>query len=376
MKRIVSCVLAIGMSFAMGHIGLAQGDFALHETFSRYAPSVYSIKVDMPNDYLIKRFEKTIHELKEYERSFSHFVQNATEMETNFSMFENYIAGFEQQITRMREQNRKGYYVKGVGFAVNPHYMVTLSTVVKSATLGGEISIMNEYHRAKATLCGMDDLTGVAVLEVEDMEFTNYVDLQSLSRPLPETAVVLSLQRPYDLPASPVSGMIGGYNRRLNLFNLEKFIQSDMKFYPGNEGAPVFSPAGQLVGMIAKEYRYRDWPGVTFIIPAEMVIDSALAIMKKGKRERGWIPGLVLKQNENGILVEHIEESSPALDAGLVKGDLIIGIGGEFERNIYSFRNKLLQSKPNQPVHLIIRRGTRTAEIPVVTTPAEIQPLQ
>jgi serine protease Do len=254
--------------------------------------------------------------------------------------------------------------------------MVTMSTIIKSATLGGEISIINnESNQYKAEIKGIDELTGIAVLQVKNATFTRYVDLKSINPSLPEASMVLSIQRPYNLPASPEPGMIGGFNRAMGIFDLEKYIQSNLRLYPGNEGAPVFGPAGQLVGMIAKEYRQGEWPGITFIIPADMIIDSALSIIETGERERGWIPGLVLRQEQNGIMIEHIEEGSPAIKAGLMKGDMIVGINGAKENNMYDFRNQLLSTKPHEPVNLLIQRGTRQTWVQVKTTPVKLIPI-
>jgi S1-C subfamily serine protease len=64
--------------------------------------------------------------------------------------------------------------------------------------------------------------------------------------------------------------------------------------------------------MMATEYHIGNWPGVTFVIPADIVADSATGILETGKRERGWISGVGLGQDGEGILVEEVIPRSGA----------------------------------------------------------------
>jgi serine protease Do len=348
----------------------SQGDLAVHSTFSRYAPAVYSIKIDTPKEFVLQQYEDYITNLRQYQESYSNFVENATEVTPSNAVVDSFIDRVEKEIERIEKFSQLQQPFSGVGFAIHPHYMVTLSTVIKNATFGGSISIVDDYRRTlTATLHGMDELTGVAVLRVDDATFTNYVDISRNDPPLPEASYVVSIQRPYDLPTSPFSGMIGGYYRRLNppMFKLERYIQSDITLYPGNEGAPVFSPAGQLIGMIAREYRVDGYPGLTFLVPSDILIDSAKEIIQNGKRDRGFISGVVFKQNLNGILIEEIGPDSPAKEAGLFKGDLIIGINGKAERDMRQFMYYMLSSKPNESLQILVQRGNETKWISVRT---------
>ena len=172
----------------------------------------------------------------------------------------------------------------------------------------------------------------------------------------------MTIQRPYDLPATPISGMIGGYYRQVNLFPMEKYIQTDFPLYPGNEGAPVFSPSGQLVGMIATEFHIGGWPSVTFVIPADYVVDSAREIIQTGKRERGVFPGVVLALNEKGVLVSEVKQDSPYVDE-LQPGDIIIGINHLKDSDQLSLYYGLMNTKPNEKIRLQILRGDTNLEL-------------
>ncbi|MDX9754147.1 MAG: S1C family serine protease [bacterium] len=370
MKTVLVFVLMVWLSVWSSSSGYAQGEIAVRETFFRYAPAVYSISVEIPKEIVVQRLEKSLTDLRKYAENFTTVIANTAGNPLDYSVLENSVSEMEKQLDVMRESQatNKMRYVSGVGFAVHPHYLVTLSTVVQSVTEGGQITLYDNYKREiNANIKGVDTVAGIAVLSVDDVTFPNYVDITQIPTPLPETTYVMSIQRPYELPASPFSGMIGGYFRRTNWFELEQYIQSSVPLYPGNEGAPVFSPSGRLVGMIAGKYQVEGWPGISFLIPSEMVIDSAMEIIQSGARERGWIPGLDLQQSQNGILVQSIDAKSPAVKAGLKKGDLIIGFQDKEMKNKWQFLQALLETKPNQIVKIWVQRDNTPRWVHVKT---------
>ncbi len=364
----------------------SQGDWAVYDTFTRFSPAVYSVSVEIPQQYIMDRHEELIRQFRDLQENYSDIVTGSTDTLAGQYMFDNLIRQLRRKLDVMRDQMLNNNRVRCSAFAVGPHHLVSLSTIVKSATLGGTISIKDDFHWiSKAELKGADDFTGVAVLEVKDVTFTQFINLQDYrfqnedssqavqpglpgSNQLPVASYVVSIQRPYDLPSSPFSGIIGGYNRLLGLFEIEKYIQTDLPLYPGNEGSPVFSPSGQLVGMLATEFRLGNWPGVTFLIPADTIADSALSIIEWGKRDRGWISGVGLGQDSHGIIVEEVVPRSPAALAGLLKGDLILGFNGQREKKVWNLIDHISRSKPNDMIHFEIKRGSQVFLIDIKTT--------
>lgn len=367
-------------------LSFGQGDWAVYDTFVRFSPAVYSISVEIPQQYILDRHEELIKQFQDLQENYSDIVAGGSETLAGQYMFTNVIRQFKHKMDVMRDQMLTNNRVRCAGFAISPHHLVTLSNIVKSATLGGAITIKDDYRwLARAQLQGADDLTGIAVLRVDSATFSHFVELEEslgleedmysamnrLSTPLPIASYIMTIQRPYDLPSSPFSGIIGGYNRLLGLFEIEKYIQTDLPLYPGNEGAPVFSPSGQLVGMMATEFHLGNWPGVTFIIPADIVADSALAIMEDGRRERGWISGVGLGQDEDGILVEDVVPRSPAAVSGLRKGDLIMGFNGIREKKVWNLIDHISKSKPNEIIRFDIKRGAQYYSIEIKTSPRQ-----
>jgi len=385
LKRLGLLVLGL---FCLPYYASSQGDMAIYDTFSRFSPAVYSINVEIPKDYILERHQLLVKQFRDLQDNYSDIVSDGSSALGGQYMFKNVMNAMRRKLDLMKEQMLSNNRVRGAGFAIGPHHILTLSTVVKSATFGAVIAIKDDYHWiSQATLQGLDELSGIAVLHVADVTFSNYVDLKKYvshqssndsltswnQHQLPIASYVMAIQRPYNLPASPFSGVIGGYNRLLGLYDIEKYIQTDLPFYPGNEGAPVFSPSGKLVGVMASEFCLGRWPGITFLIPTDIIADSALAIIRTGKRERGWISGVGLGQNINGIVVEEVIPKSSAAEAGLKKGDLILGFNGRREKRVWNLIDFISKTEPNEIIRFEVKRGSRLHAVNVKTTLRQIR---
>ena len=371
MKRFANILLCVlGTWLASPPASRSQGDWAVYETFSRYSPAVFSINVEIPKEYILHRMEELMSQFRDLQESSSDIIAEGSDSILSQQLFSNLTVQWQRKLYVMKTQMLANNRVRGAGFAIDPHHVVTLASIVKSATLGGTITIEDDFRTvAQAELLGVDEMMGVAVLRVNDVTFSNYVDLNRVADQLPVASYIMTIQRPYALPASPFSCMIGGYYRKMDLFEYERYIQTDLPFYPGNEGSPVFSPSGQLIGMIATEFHIGNFPGITLVTPAEIVVDSAQSIIKTGKRVRGWIPGLVLKQDEDGVLIEELDANSRAAESGLEAGDLIIGVGGERENQLWKIYYKILGTSPNETIRLEVKRGTQLLVFDVPTSP-------
>lgn len=361
-----------------------QGDWAVYDTFTRFSPAVYSLSIELPQQYILTQHEELIKQILDLQEKYSDIIAGSSDPVSGQAMLSNLIRQLWRKLDVMRDRLLSTNYIRCVGFAVGPHHLVTTNNMVKSATLGSAINIEDDFHRrlAQAEWIGSDDLTGVSVLRVNDVTFTHFVNLNEYfipsedynqpqpheTNPLPVASYIMTIQRPYEFPSSPFSGIIGGYNRMLGLTEIEKYIQTDLPLYPGNEGAPVFSPSGQLVGMMAVELHMGNGPGMTFVIPSDIVADSALAIMESGKRERGWISGLGIGQDINGIVVEEVIPHSPAAMAGLQKGDLILGFNGSREKRVWNLIDFISRSKPDAIIRFEIMRGSQLQWIDIKTS--------
>ena len=342
-------------------------DMAIHETYMRYAPAVFSISVEIPKEYIMERYEESLSRLRGYQERFSDLIAAGTDTQMIYLSIEEHIKQTERYLDFIKKQMLENNRDVGVGFAIDSKHLVTLNPVVRSATLGGKISLTNyQGKRLKASIKGQDPVMGIAVLEINDATLTESVDLDRAAGRLPIASYIMSIQWPYGLPPSPYSGMISGYDRQLSRFEVEYYIQTDLPLFPNNEGAPVFSPSGRLMGMMAGSFHVGDWPRVSFVIPAKIVADSAQQIIEHdGRLVRGWIPGASFQQHAQGILVDEIEPGSHASHIGLEEGDLIIGFQGREERELLDFLYRVMDTQPKESVRLDIVRDEKHVQLHV-----------
>src|SRR5437870_5430175 len=152
--------------------------------------------------------------------------------------------------------------------------------------------------------------------------------------------VVLAIGNPIGLRHTVTHGIVSATSRQqLGIAPLEDFIQTDAPINFGNSGGALIDSSGALVGIntaiVAKNLGVE---GIGFAIPVNMVRGVLSEIIAHGRVIRGWI-GIVPQDvpeeqarqfglPQPGVLIEQLYLGSPALQAGLRPGDLLLAIDG------------------------------------------------
>jgi S1-C subfamily serine protease len=225
----------------------------------------------------------------------------------------------------------------GTGVVLTPDgYLLTNDHVARQMQGRPHVEL-SDGEELVAEIIGQDERTDLAVLRIPQR------DLSPLpladSRNLKVGQLVLAIGNPFGFDRSVSLGVISAVERTLpgrgTLF--EGLIQTDAAINPGNSGGPLCNVAGEVVGINTAAIPYAQ--GIGFAVPAHTASWVAAVLIQKGAIHRPFL-GIAARGEELGrrasqlarrpraVRVFHVDAATPASDAGLEKGDLLLEANG------------------------------------------------
>jgi serine protease Do len=148
---------------------------------------------------------------------------------------------------------------------------------------------------------------------------------------------------------------------------LTRWIQHDALILPGNSGGPLVDRTGEVVGI-----NELGGGGVGFAIPANVAAAVLAAARATGEVERGWLGFSVLPVQKAGLargaLVADVWPGSPARQAGLLAGDVLMAIDGtpvtaRFFEEVPLVYQAIADLKPGRTARLDVERQGRSVTL-------------
>jgi len=225
-----------------------------------------------------------------------------------------------------------GVIVSPDGYILTNHHVVEAADQIEVALADG--------RKTKAHVIGSDPETDLAVIKVELPG-----KLPAITFGHPEQAqvgdMVLAIGNPFGVGQTVTMGIISALKRsHLGLNTFESFIQTDAAINPGNSGGALVDVSGNLIGINSAIYSPNGGSlGIGFAIPASIVKKTMEQIIQSGSVTRGWIGAGVQELtpelaesfklgSTKGVLITEIIRNSPAEQAGIKTGDILIAIDG------------------------------------------------
>jgi serine protease Do/serine protease DegQ len=230
---------------------------------------------------------------------------------------------------------------------------------------------LRDGRNLHAKVVGSDPDSDVAVVRIPAERLTA-VTLADSDR-LRVGDYVVAIGNPFGLGQTVTSGIISALARSgLGITGYDELIQTDASINPGNSGGALVNLRGELVGINTAIFSQSGGNiGIGFAIPTNMVKQITEQLVDHGEVRRGFLgaqlqdldPDLAdafgIKARKGAVLV-NIIEGSPAADAGLLPGDVVISVNGKAVENAAYLRNQVGLTRIGEPVKLdIIREGKR-----------------
>jgi len=270
---------------------------------------------------------------------------------------------------REREHTRQsagsGFIIDKEGLVVTNHHVVANADEIQVQ--------LSDERTFRAILVGSDERTDVALLRLEKagklptVEFGDSDDLRVGDR-------VVAIGNPFGLDHTVTSGIVSAKERVIGAGPYDDFIQTDASINPGNSGGPLFNLGGQVVGINTAIVPRGQ--GIGFAIPANLARRMIDSLRMNGKVVRGWLGIVPQPMDEQlagafgagteGALVANVQPGSPAEDAGLKAGDIIVKVGRKrlvHGRDIYTLVADL---QPGKKTSFMVLRDGKKKKLQVV----------
>lgn len=296
-------------------------------------------------------------------------------------------------VSIVTETQSRGYFGiesqsgAGTGIIISKDgYVLTNKHVIPEGT--GTVQIVGSDGTTydNVTLVGRDPLNDIAFLKIQNVNNLTEAKLGDSSTAIVGQKVVAIGNALGQFQNTVTSGIVSGIGRPIetsdelgtSVERLENLLQTDAAINPGNSGGPLVNLKGEVVGVNTAVAQQAE--GIGFAIPINAAKGMIKTVLERGKVERAYLgvrytditPEIVKSRNlsvKEGALLfagenqNAISGGSPAEQAGLRTGDIIIKVDNTQVTHNNSLGVLLAQHVPGDTVTLTILRDGKEQTI-------------
>ncbi len=270
----------------------------------------------------------------------------------------------------------------GSGFIFTPDGLILTNSHVAGGATRIDATLPDGQH-FDADLIGDDPHTDLAVIKVSCPTLPTAVLGQS--RGVRVGQIAIAIGNPYGFECTVTAGVVSALGRSLRSQSgrlIDDVIQTDAALNPGNSGGPLVNSRGEVVGV-----------NTAIIMPAQGIcfataIDTAKLVvaqlLRHGRVRRGYIgvagqnallPRRVVRYFElpveSGVRIMSVEPASPAREAGLEDGDVIVAWDGKPVSSIDELHRMLTEAYLHTSVRVTVLR--RSQKLTRTVKPVELR---
>ena len=349
--------------------------------------SIFLICIVTAQNSVVRQFSKAFADVAE--KAKPAVVTIITDKVVSLNQFDDFGFFFYQPNMPRQREFKTNALGSGVIVDSKNGYILTNNHVVDDMD-GIRVKLIDK-REFDATIIGTDPKSDLAVLKI-DAENLDDIDIGD-SESIRVGEWVMAVGSPFseNLSHTVTTGIVSAIGRSniLNSGSYEDFIQTDAAINPGNSGGALLNMDGDLIGIntaIATGGYEKGNRGVGFAIPSNMAQRIMSDLIDKGYVTRSWL-GVIIQEldNEtaealdietrNGALIADVVKDSPAEDAGMQEGDVIVEFNGKPIANTANLKNVVSLTAPESTNRVkVIRNGSpRTVKVTLQELPENPQ---
>jgi len=333
--------------------------------------STVSAETEQTNSYLaLEAFSNSIADIAEKVGPAVVNIDTVRMVKTQFPSFEDPI--FKRFFGREFEEFRRTIPQKGTGsgFIINQEgYILTNEHVVRKAD---KIKVtLSDGREFTGEVIGSDVTSDMAILKIQ----ADHLPTVTLgdSDKLRVGEIVIAIGNPYGLQQTVTMGVVSAKGRSIPIgvggHVYRNFIQTDTAINPGNSGGPLLNIKGEVVGINTAIIPYAQ--GIGFAIPINMAKRNIDDLINLGKVRRSWL-GVHIQEvtpeiaeqfdltEAKGVLVGDVIEDSPAEEAGIKRGDIIVKVNDEEVNSPGELQDKIRDIDIGKKANIEVVRDGKT----------------
>ena len=258
----------------------------------------------------------------------------------------------------------------GSGFVISPEGLVVTNYHVVEGATSVKVHLGDRDYPAQVK--GTDKSTDIALLKIDVGHPLRFLELGD-SESLRVGDWVMVIGNPLNLDKTVTTGVVSAKGRSIGISDasFENFIQTDAAINFGNSGGPLINMQGQVIAIATAI----NWgaENIGFAVPVNTLKEILPQLREKGKVSRGYL-GIGIRNldyqqaqawglsNTDGALVYSVEADTPAAEAGIKHGDVVLAVDGHKIKTTRDLIGYVSAKGPSATVTLDVFRDGKTIQ--------------
>lgn len=266
-----------------------------------------------------------------------------------------------------RQRHTRSSLGSGVIIREDGYILTNQHVVTRAAHITVLLADEREFD---AQIVGADADSDLAVLTITADHPLPAVPMGTSADLMPGEAVI-AIGNPFGLSHTVTTGVISAVGRSLQAKEqiFYDLIQTDASINPGNSGGPLLNIAGQLIGINSAIYEKAK--GIGFAIPIDRAHRIVSDLIDFGSVQTPW-SGLLLQDlpsdrrpsrgslRRGTVRIQGVEPNSPATEAGVESGDLLLSIDNRPVHSLHECESRLRDQPIGSTFSLSLLRRAQT----------------